>query len=775
MASSAPSSEAVSAAVTEGDVRSVNELADEDRSGDVAPPVVVVMVTHDPGWWFDETLESLALQDYPALTTLIVDTGSADADGLRQRIAAVLPDAHVRRLPTDPGFGAAANEVLDLVEGAAFHLVCHDDVRLAPDAVRLLVEEAFRSNAGIVGPKVVEWSDPRRLLSVGMGADRFGQPAPYVERGDLDQEQHDAVRDVMYIPGAVTLVRADLFAALGGFDPEITFHGDDLDLSWRAHVAGARVIVAPSAVVAHLEALGLRRPVDDRRRLQTRHRMRAMRVAQSLRTRVRTTPELAVLAVAEMLQAVILGHFRRARDVGSAWLWNARHRSSTISRRRSLESIRRVSDGEVHAFQSRGSARLSGFLRSRVMQSEAAAGGREFVSNLRSARSSTAFIVWLALIAYLLAGSRELIFGGVPAVGQFVEFLGPGEMISRWTDGWQSVGLGSTSAAPTGFGIFGLLSGVLFGASGLLRFLLILGLWPLGVVGIWRLTRPFGSSRTRLISTVVYTIVPIAPNAIAQGQWGTLAVYAALPWIVAQVAAASALAPFGPVGDAAGPGVRERPLRHRVVLTGLLVALAMVLEPAAAPVVVAVGLLLTVGGVLAGQLVGAMRMLIVAIGAVVIALVLHLPWSLSFLDGWDAVVGTTSNGGYPLALADVLRFGTGPQGTGLLGWSILATAALVLFIGRRWRLGWAVRSWTLAAAGFAVAWAIGRGLGAGVLPSASVVLVISALGIALAAGLGMAAFESDLPDYHFGWRQLLSLLAAAAFVVALGPALGAGM
>ena len=43
------------------------------------------------------------------------------------------------------------------------------------------------------------------------------------------------------------------------------------------------------------------------------------------------------------------------------------------------------------------------------------------------------------------------------------------------------------------------------------------------------------------------------------------------------------------------------------------------------------------------------------------------------------------------------------------------------------------------------------------------------VGLALAAGLGMTAFEVDLPDYHFGWRQIVSLLAGAAFVLAMLP------
>jgi hypothetical protein len=38
-------------------------------------------------------------------------------------------------------------------------------------------------------------------------------------------------------------VRADLFSALGGFDAGIDYLGEDLDLCWRAHLAGARVLI----------------------------------------------------------------------------------------------------------------------------------------------------------------------------------------------------------------------------------------------------------------------------------------------------------------------------------------------------------------------------------------------------------------------------------------------------------------------------------------------------------------------------------------------------
>ena len=219
----------------------------------IAPPVVAVIVTCNPGEWFEETLRSFAAQDYPELSILVLDAAS-DVDPT-PRVANVLPGAFVRRMPTNRGFGATANEALTMVQGASLLLFCHDDVAPDPDAVHIMVEESFRSNAGVVGPKLVSWDDPTRLLHVGMAVDKGGAVVDRMEPGEIDHGQHDAVRDIFLAPGGCTLVRSDLFTELDGFDPEIFAMGEDLDLCWRAQVLGARVVVAPGARVRHLEML----------------------------------------------------------------------------------------------------------------------------------------------------------------------------------------------------------------------------------------------------------------------------------------------------------------------------------------------------------------------------------------------------------------------------------------------------------------------------------------------------------------------------------------
>ena len=391
----------------------------------LAPPVVAVFVAHDPGPWFEETLASIASQDYGELSVLVLDTGQAG--DLAERVAAILPSAYVRRFDQNRGFGATVNEVRAMVDGAAYYLVCHDDIALDSDAVHLLVEEAFRSNAGIVSPKVVSWDDPQQLVHVGMIVDKGGSVVERVQPHEIDHGQHDAVRDVFVAPGGCTLIRADLFDELDGFDPAIVAMGEDLDLCWRAQVVGARIIVAPDARVRHLEQLASgaelldpallagaeatpstespdaapveaapveaapveaapadaapadaapvgpttspetqRYPVT-LQELQRRHELLAVLKCYSRAHLLRVLPQVFLLARGEILVAELAGNRARARAVVRAWRWNFGRLAVIRAQRTALQSNRRVADKEIRLLQVRGSARLSAYAR-RVFQ-----------------------------------------------------------------------------------------------------------------------------------------------------------------------------------------------------------------------------------------------------------------------------------------------------------------------------------------------------------------------------------------------------------------------
>ncbi len=724
-------------------------------------------------------MASLAGQDYPNLSILVVDAASAEP--VKTRVAHAAPGAFVRRLEENPGYGAAANEVLEVVDGAAFYLLCHDDVAIAPDSVRILVEEAFRSNAGIVGPKLVDWHEPRRLLQVGEGMDHAGYASPLVERGELDQEQHDAVRDVFSIPGACTLIRADLFTSIGGFDEGIDYLIDDVSLCWRAHVAGARVVVAPGARVRHLEALSVRRPVDDRRRLQSRHRLRVLLSSYSRVGLVLALPKLVVLQLAELVYSLLVGRRGQARDLLAGWLWNLRRLGELRDARKEVHRFRHVSDRDIRHLMTRGSARFRQFTRGQIGGGDdilrgLARSGRGLAGAFEAGSLQLVLVIWGVVALVLAAGSRHLLTRGVPVVGELVPFSSsPVDLLRSWLSGWRHAGLGSESPAPTAYGLLAGAGFVAGGAMGLLRTILTVGLLPLGAIAAYRLPAPTGSRHAQVAALLVYVANPVPYNALANGRWGVLALYAAVPLMIGLLARSSRLAPFGSVGGAPGRLPGSPKVRHHVLALALLTALVAALLPVAVVLVVVIAVSLALGSLLVFRTAGSARLLGAGLGAGLLAVLLHLPWSLDLIVPGTPLSAITGpgTGSHGADLASLLRFELGPVGAAPFGWVIIVPAVLPLLIGRDERLGWAVRAWTLAVVSWGLAWLAERGDLPVTLPPADVLLAPAAAGLALATAMGVVAFQVDLPGYRFGWRQLAAGLAAVAVGLGTLPILGA--
>jgi GT2 family glycosyltransferase len=744
------------------------------------PPVVAVVVTADPGPWFEQSLTALAEQDYPGLSVLVIDDASAEDP--TPRVAAILPHAYVRRRSERGGFGAAADEVLEVVEGASHFLFCHDDIALEPGAIRTLLEESFRSNAGIVGPKLVDWEDRQLLLQVGLSCDKFGTPSSNVERHELDQEQHDAVREVFVIPGGCQLIRADLFRALGGFDPAINMFGEDLDLCWRAQVAGARVVVVPDAVARHAEvSSSARRGDGPDPLLERRHRLRAVLKSYSRFHLIRVLPQLIVVNVVEAVYSLASGR-TTSRAIAGAWRWNLARWGDIRRARHSLAKQRQVPDGEVRRLQVSGSARVTNFVRGELGRPDRslAATREALVAPLRG--SVALLIGWIALFLALLFGSRGLIGGRLPAIGQLGPFPSTWSFFGHFLSGWRSTGLGSTAPAPAAFGVLGTLSLGLLGATAQLQKLLFLGCLPIGLFGVFRATKALASRRARLVSVVAYAALPLPYNAMASGRLAGTIAYAAAPWIFVWLLREVGAAPFTSRSDSGNRRAkhavdRPRPWTRALPL-GLLLAAAGSVVPSLPIAAVVVAAALAAGGLVAGRVEGGLRGLTMSLVAVGIAIVLLLPWTLDLiLPGalGDSITGPGPSPAAGLRFVDALRFRTGPVGAGPIGFALLAAALLPLLVGQSWRLQSAIRCWAVSLVLWTLAWAGGRGwLGPHVLP-ADVLLAFAGVALALSVGLGLVAFESDVTGHRLGWRQSLSVGAAIALGLAWVPVLNASV
>ena len=743
----------------------------EAEAAQVLPPVVAVVVT-EGGMGLEATLASLAAQDYPSLSTLVVDRGAGDDP--TARVAEVYPRAYVRRLPRPRLFTEACNVAFESVEGATFFLVCRDDVVIEPGAVRVLVEEAYRSNAAVVGPKIVDLDRPDVLVEVGLSIDRYGIAFTGIEPGELDQEQHDAVRDIFFVSDAAMLLRADLVTELGGFDPRAEPGAADLDLCWRARLVGARVVVAPDARVGRRSGEGGRRRsrVASTLRDANRSRIHVLMKCTGAGGLLWVLPVAFALDVGEALGLVVTRRFGRARALLGGWWAALRELRPTLSDRRRIQGARQVSERDVRALMVRGSSRVRTVLairlhaRSRLDLVENRT--RTVVGSARARVRGAGGTAWIVVLFVVLFGSRNLIASGVPSVSGFAVWPHLGSLVSTYHSTWRTTGLGSALPTSSAFAVMSAMTTLLFGHAALARTLLVVGAVPLGGLGVYRALRPTVPSPLPAVAGLLaYVANPLPRNLLGAGQLGPLVLYALAPFIVSGLAAA-----VGDLWTVPDP-VRTRDWR-RLAGVGALVAIATAFWPPALLLGLLVGVVAMFGAPLLGDIRSATRVAVAAVASTVAALVLLVPWPLALIHADAPSLGMLPRA--PLSLSDVLRFHTGSSGAGLLPWGLLIAAALPLITANGKRLVWAGRAWLLMAASFAAAWLPGRLAPSLPVPVAGGLLVPAALGLSIAVGLGVAAFVEELRAVVFGWRQVAAVVAACGLFApvpgVLGDALG---
>ncbi len=723
---------------------------------DHVPSVHVVLVSHNPGLWFEEVLESIAAQDLLPSAVTVVDAGS-ESDPT-ERVQRVLPQADVCLLEQNMGFGPAINEaVLGNAPSSDFYVFCHDDVALAPNALRLLASEAVAAEVGMVGPKYVEWDEPSRIRNLGLLVDRTGAVVFSVEPGEYDQQQHDQIQDTFAVPGGCVLVRSDLFHAAEGFDSAMSLCYEHIDLCWRLRTMGARVMVAPEVVVRHRQGLRERLSAQQIDRLHQRHQLRTICSVYRLWYLVVLIPQVVLLGLTECVLALCGGRFGKARNIAAGWFHNLRRAGGIYKKRQLVERNRKISDAEVRAAQVPGLNAVATFL------SDNRPGGiHSWVT--RFGRSQVAALTTLVTLLFVGLSTRNLFSEGIASVGGLAEFGSTTELLEGLLSRDRPVGLGQEGFAPTGIGVLTVLSWLFFGQTALLRTVLIVAMMPLGALGMWRVVRPFGSNGVQAVALAVYMANPVPYNALSNGSWGGLLFYGAAPWLLAALTAPKPqLAQPQLALSNQGKSQLLRPVLSFGVILGLLVALV-------ADVAIGVGLLvlgLLLGSVLAGAAKPTGRMLLVALCGTAIAVALNLPW---LLNGVPPLLTQSGAGGWGYSWAEFLRFDTGPFGGDRLGWALPVAATLPLVLAQASRLTWAVRGWTLYLGTAAVALIAEHEWLAIPLPRPEVIQVPGAVGLALAVAMGLAAFQVDLPQARFGWRQLVPLSAVAALCVAMLPA-----
>ena len=231
--------------------------------------VTAILVSHDGATWLPESIAAISAQSRSVDRIIAVDTGSID-DSAKMLTSAGLT---VIKTDRDAGFGDAIALALgsakkltnkDQMDQEELIWILHDDCAPTRTALQLLIEGLIdKPQVAFVGPKLRGWYDRRHLLEVGISIAVNGARWTGLDPREQDQGQFDQPTEVLAVSTAAMLARRKIFEDLGGLDPNLALFRDDVDLGWRARVAGFSVLTAPEALVYHAEAAASeRRSVD---------------------------------------------------------------------------------------------------------------------------------------------------------------------------------------------------------------------------------------------------------------------------------------------------------------------------------------------------------------------------------------------------------------------------------------------------------------------------------------------------------------------------------
>ena len=305
--------------------------------------ISIILVTHNGSAVLRESITSLKNLEWPNLEIIIVDNASTDDTLLLVRQS--LPTAPIVSLRQNQGYGAGGNAGAQVAKGEIL-LFLNQDVALSSGFLEGIVAiMKHDKNIGVCGGAVLSW-DGTTLISIGQVFERWTGYGLDIGFGSSQLELKREVRDVFSPNGSAFAVRRNVFQQIGGFSEDLFMYFDETDLSWRAKIAGFRVVCSRNSILRHM--ITSRRAYDARLRyFIDRNSLLSAARNYELLSLIVFLPTAFATRLMGMFAFVILGRREHALSTARAMSDFIASLPGLRKARRTSSRIRRVHDREV--------------------------------------------------------------------------------------------------------------------------------------------------------------------------------------------------------------------------------------------------------------------------------------------------------------------------------------------------------------------------------------------------------------------------------------------
>jgi GT2 family glycosyltransferase len=215
------------------------------------PEISVVIVNYNGKQHLQKCIASLRKLNYPRekIEIIIVDNGSKDGsvELLRDNYSFVKLITNTR----NEGFAKPSNDGARAARGE-YVAFLNNDMRVDVNWLRELVASLGNNDAQCAGSVILSW-DGKQIDFVGGSVNFYGLGYQENFKKPLNQMKTELENDrqILFACGGAMLVNKKIFLDAGGFDEDYFAYYEDVDLGWRLHILGCKIVLSVKSRVCH--------------------------------------------------------------------------------------------------------------------------------------------------------------------------------------------------------------------------------------------------------------------------------------------------------------------------------------------------------------------------------------------------------------------------------------------------------------------------------------------------------------------------------------------
>ncbi len=216
----------------------------------------VVILSYNSRKWHELFLPGIISESPAGYDIIVVDHCSPDDTS--EYIRHHFPDVELVRLTENHGFAWGYAEALKQIK-AKYYILLSADFEVSSDWFRPM-HRLMESHPEIAAcqPKVRYYRDKEYFEYAGAAGGFMDKWGYLFCRGRIfstlekDQGQYNQDMEVFWASGGCFMVRSEAYHQVGGLDPDLYAHMEEVDLCWRLKNAGYKIACAGKSTVYHV-------------------------------------------------------------------------------------------------------------------------------------------------------------------------------------------------------------------------------------------------------------------------------------------------------------------------------------------------------------------------------------------------------------------------------------------------------------------------------------------------------------------------------------------